>query len=182
MLIAEQFFLGVIVYTILQRISEVLMAKRNTKKLLERGAVEFGASHYSMMVLLHAGFFVSLIVEFLVAPGQSFHPSLLILFAGAQAIRFWIMRVLGDRWTTRVLVVRAEKLVARGPYRYFAHPNYLVVAVEILVLPLAFKLWITAVIFTMLNAAMLLMVRIPIEQRALSWSQGRVAGTSLNPN
>jgi methyltransferase len=182
MLIAEQFFLGVIVYTILQRISEVFIAKRNTKKLLDRGAVEFGASHYQLIVIMHTAFFACLIIEFLTEPSQSFHPYLLVLFGFAQAIRFWLMRVLGDRWTTRVLVVHGEQLVARGPYRYFSHPNYLVVAVEILVLPLAFGLWITAVIFTLLNAAMLLIVRIPIEQKALAWSQGDATETSLNPN
>jgi methyltransferase len=182
MLIAEQYFLGVIAYTILQRISEVLIAKRNTKKLLECGAVEFGASHYPYMVMMHTAFFVALLVEFYFSNSREYHPVLIAVFIVAQAIRFWVMRVLGDRWTTRVLVIKDERLVKRGPYRYLSHPNYLVVALEILALPLAFDLWVTAVIFSIANAVMLLLIRIPVEQKALAWSQGRLTETSLNPN
>ncbi|HET6510822.1 MAG TPA: isoprenylcysteine carboxylmethyltransferase family protein, partial [Candidatus Kapabacteria bacterium] len=133
------------VYTILQRLSEVMIAKRNTARLLDRGAVEFGGSHYPYMVMMHTAFFLSMIAEYLATPSKELHLLLLIAFVIAQAVRFWVMRVLGDRWTTRILVIKGETLVARGPYRYLSHPNYVVVAVEILVLPLAFGLWITAI-------------------------------------
>ncbi len=178
----DQFFLGVVVYTILQRISEVMIAKRNTKKLIERGAVEFGATHYPYMVMMHTAFFVSMIVEYLFSSTSVFYPQLLLVFAIAQSIRFWVMRVLGDRWTTRILVMKGERLVARGPYRYLSHPNYVVVAMEILVLPLAFGLWITAIVFTILNTVMLLAIRVPSERKALDWSQGESAEVILNPN
>lgn len=177
----EQYFLAIVVYTILQRLSEVLIAKRNTRKLLERGATEFGAKHYPLMVLMHTLFFLSLISEFALSQPSEIYPGLLLCFVLAQAIRFWVMRALGDRWTTRVLVVKGETLVSSGPYRYFDHPNYIVVAIEIVVLPLAFGLWITAISFSILNAAMLLLIRIPIEQEALKWSQTDVV-TSLNSN
>lgn len=171
-MIADQYFVAVIVYTILQRISEMFVAKRNTTRLVARGAVEFGASHYPVIVLMHVAFFVSLGVEYIATPVHSFYPVLLSIFVLAQVMRFWVMRVLGERWSTRVLVVAGETLVAGGPYRYLSHPNYLVVAIEILVLPLAFGLWVTAAIFSVLNAILLLLVRIPIEKRALIWSQG----------
>jgi methyltransferase len=179
---ADQFFLGIVVYTILQRLSEVMIAKRNTAKLLERGAIEFGASHYPFMVMMHTAFFVSMILEYVYSSDPGFHPQLLLVFAIAQALRFWVMRVLGDRWTTRILVIKGETLVARGPYRYLSHPNYVVVALEILVLPLAFGLWITAIAFTILNAVMLLAIRIPAERKALDWSQGDSSEIILNPN
>jgi methyltransferase len=179
---ADKYFLGIIVYTILQRLSEVLIAKRNTKKLLERGAVEFGSAHYPMMVAMHTCFFISLIVEFLLFTAQEFYPGYIVFFIAAQGIRFWVMRVLGDRWTTRVLVIKGEQLVARGPYRYLSHPNYVVVALEIAVLPLAFGLYCTAAAFTVLNALMLLKVRIPVERKALDWSQEGVATAMLKPN
>lgn len=179
---ADPYFLGILVYTILQRTSEVLIARRNTKKLIAKGAIEFGGSHYSLMVAMHAAFFVSMLVEYFFTDPTEAHTLLLIFFAISQAIRFWIMRVLGERWTTRVLVIKAEKLVSRGPYRYLAHPNYLVVAIEILVLPLAFGLWRTAIVFSLLNAIMLLAIRIPAEREALDWSQDRTTGSILNPN
>jgi methyltransferase len=182
MLIADQYFLGLMVYTILQRLSEVMIAKRNTKRLLERGAVEFGASHYPYMVMMHTAFFLSMIVEYLTSQAQDLNLALVLAFGIAQAIRFWVMRVLGDRWTTRILVIKGERLVARGPYRYLSHPNYLVVVLEIVALPLAFGLWITAILFSILNAIMLLAVRIPAEEKALRWSQVQTSEVSLNPN
>jgi methyltransferase len=179
---ADAWFLGVITYTILQRVSEVIIAKRNTHKLLKLGAVEFGAGHYPIMVALHVAFFASLIIEYLSLRPVEIYPTALIFFALAQATRFWIMRVLGHRWTTRVLVIKGEQLAASGPYKYLAHPNYIVVALEIAALPLAFGLWVTAVAFTVLNAAILLRVRIPVERRALEWSQEVGASASLKAN
>lgn len=178
MVTVDQVFLGVTTYTILQRITELMLAKRNTANLLQQGAVEFGASHYPWMVVMHAAFFISLIMEFVLGPVSHISAPMLVVFAIAQAVRFWVLHTLGRRWTTRVLVIRGERLVAAGPYRYLSHPNYAVVALEILALPLAFGLWYTAITFTILNALMLLFVRIPIERKALAWSQQEDLGIS----
>lgn len=179
---ADQYFLGVVVYTVLQRLSEVIVAKRNTTRLLERGAIEFGASHYPWMVAMHTAFFASMVFEYHYTSAPVVNLVFLAIFALAQVVRFWVMRTLGDRWTTRIMVIKGETLVARGPYRYLSHPNYIVVAIEILALPLAFGLWITAAVFTLLNAIMLLAIRIPAERKALNWSQGSADEVSLNSN
>ena len=136
--------------------------------MLARGAVERGAGHYPLMVVIHSLWLVSTLVEGL-ARGPEFPawwPLPLAAFLLVQPLRYWAIASLGVNWNVRVLVVPGAKLVRSGPYRYFPHPNYVVVAIEILTFPLIFGAWITAIVFSLLNAA-LLYVRIRTENRAL---------------
>jgi methyltransferase len=147
-----------------QRLAELVIAKRNTADLLAKGAVEYGAGHYPAIVLLHAAWLVGL---WLFAAGLEPNLPLAGVYLLLQAFRVWTLASIGRRWTTRIIVVPGETLVARGPYRFMRHPNYAVVIAEILVLPLVFGLHAYAVLFSVLNALML-WVRIGAEEKALS--------------
>ena len=147
----------------LQRLGELVIARRNTARLLARGAVEHGAGHYPAMIALHASWLAAL---WLSASGQPVNLVLLALFGVLQLLRVWVLSVLGPRWTTRIIVLPDAPLVARGPFRWISHPNYSVVIAEIAVLPLAFGLVWIALVWTLLNAAMLY-VRVGAEARAL---------------
>jgi len=137
------------------------------------GAVEFGARHYPLMVGLHTLWLASTLVEGLQRGPQipAWWPVPLVAFLLVQPLRYWAILSLGTNWNTRVLVVPGGKVVRSGPYRYLSHPNYVVVAVEILTFPLIFGAWITAIVFSLLNAALLL-VRIRTENRALEEHAG----------
>jgi len=152
-----------------QRLLELVWARRNERRARAKGAVERGKGHYPFIVGLHTLWLVSLLVEGLLRgpepPGWWAVP--LALFLLVQPLRYWAILSLGDAWNTKILVVPGVKLVRRGPYRFIPHPNYVVVAVEILALPLVFGAWITALVFTVLNA-LVLGVRIREEDRALS--------------
>ena len=152
----------------LQRLLELVVSRRNERLLRARGAVEWGQRHYTLMVAMHALWLLSTFVEgALRGPGLPFYwPVPLTLFLLVQPLRYWAIFSLGESWNTRILVVPGRKLVRRGPYRYLNHPNYVVVVVEILTFPLIFGAWITALIFSILNAV-LLSVRIREENRAL---------------
>lgn len=152
-----------------QRIGELVLAQKNTRRLLARGAVETGAGHYPLIVALHAAWLIGL---WLLAWDRPLNLWLLAVFIGLQAARIWVIATLGDRWTTRIITLPGEPLIRRGPYRFVSHPNYLVVAAEILVLPLAFGLVWFALIFSLLNAAMMA-VRISSEARALEAAVSR---------
>jgi methyltransferase len=147
----------------LQRLAELVIARRNTRKLLARGAVEHSSGHYPLIVAVHALWLASL---WWLAPGQPIVWPLIALFLLLQLLRIWVLATLGERWTTRIIVLPGKALVRRGPYRFLSHPNYLVVVVEIAVLPLAFALWEIALLFSLLNAAALA-IRIRAEERAL---------------
>ncbi len=151
-----------------QRLFELRYSRRNERRLRAKGAVERGAGHYPFMVGIHALWLISALVEGLVrGPVFPFWwPVPLILFLIVQPLRYWAIFSLGENWNVRILIVPKGKLVQRGPYRYFPHPNYVVVAVEVLALPLIFGAWVTALVFTVLNAAFL-SVRISEEERAL---------------
>lgn len=133
-----------------------------------RGAVERGAGHYPFMVTIHVLWLLSTLVEGLLQGAEfpAWWPVPLALFLLVQPLRYWAILSLGPNWNVRVLVVPCMKLVRRGPYRLFPHPNYVVVAVEVLTFPLIFGAWITALVFTALNAAFLF-VRVRAENRAL---------------
>lgn len=146
-----------------QRIGELVLARRNTRRLLARGAVETGAGHYPFMVALHAAWLIGL---WLLAWDRPLNLWLLAVFIGLQAARVWVIASLGSRWTTRIITLPGEPLIRHGPYRFMSHPNYVVVAAEILILPLAFGLVWFALVFSALNAAMM-RVRIRIEGDAL---------------
>ncbi|OWY15066.1 hypothetical protein B6V73_03140 [Thioclava sp. JM3] len=150
-------------FIIVQRLSELVIARRNTARLLARGAHEVGAAHYPVMVAMHSAWILCLIVFGL---GQPVHFGWLALFAVLQVLRIWILTSLGGRWTTRIIILE-EPLVARGPFKYASHPNYMLVVAEIFVAPMVLGLLWVAVLFTVLNAAML-WVRIGVENKALA--------------
>ncbi|HET6276622.1 MAG TPA: isoprenylcysteine carboxylmethyltransferase family protein [Candidatus Cybelea sp.] len=148
----------------LQRLAELLYARRNTKRLLARGGIEIGAVQYPFIVLLHAAWLASM--AFAIAPATIPNWWLLGVYAGLQLLRVWTIATLGPYWTTRIITVPDAPLVRRGPYRIFSHPNYAVVCAEIAVLPLAFGAVEIAIVFSILNAS-LLSWRIRTEEREL---------------
>ncbi len=148
----------------LQRLSELIIAQRNTHALLAKGAIEHGASHYPVMVLLHASWLAGL--WWLGRDAVVIWP-LMFSYLALQAFRVWILATLGSRWSTRILTVPNETLVVRGPYRFVRHPNYLLVLLEVPLLPLALGLNSFAIIYGLLNIAMLAW-RIRVEERALT--------------
>jgi methyltransferase len=150
----------------LQRLGELVLSRRNTERLLARGAVEVGANHYPLIVLVHAGWLTALWIW---GRNQDVNLAALAGFLVLQGLRVWILAALGPRWTTRIVVLPGAPLIASGPYRYFPHPNYAVVLGEIALLPLALHLPRLALIFTLVNLAVLAL-RIRVENRALSVS------------
>jgi methyltransferase len=147
----------------LQRLGELVIARRNTEKLMARGAIEVGAGHYPLIVVLHAAWLAAL---WLYGRDQDVNLAALGAFVVLQGLRVWILATLGPRWTTRIIVLPGEPLVSAGPYRYLSHPNYAVVAGEIAILPLALHLPWIALIFSVLNGGVLA-VRIRAETNAL---------------
>ncbi|MBU9721236.1 MULTISPECIES: isoprenylcysteine carboxyl methyltransferase family protein [Bacillaceae] len=164
-------FWVVIVLIIVQRGFELWIAKRNERWMKGRGAVEFGQDHYKWIVLMHGGFFLFLIGEVVITGGELIPrwPVIISLFLTAQVGRIWALTSLGRYWNTKIIVLPGEKLVRKGPYQWVNHPNYWIVAIELLTLPILFQAWITAVVFTVLNGSILLLVRIPKEEEALKW-------------
>lgn len=160
-------FYLILVFVIIQRLVELFIAKRNEKRMRAKGAYEVGASHYPFMILLHAGFFFSLLVEVLYFKSMvdPFY-SLLVVFVVLQLFRVWCLVSLGMYWNTKIIILPGADVVVRGPYSFIRHPNYLVVCLELLVLPLLFQAYVTAIVFTILNFIMLA-VRIPVEEKAL---------------
>lgn len=151
-----------------QRLGELVLARRNTRRLLARGAVEVSPGHYPLIVGLHAAWLAGL---WLLAWDRPVDIGWVAAFGVLQFLRVWVIATLGARWTTRILVLPGAPLVRRGPYRLLSHPNYVVVVAEIAVLPLAFGLGLYALVFSLLNGAVL-MIRIRAESRALAEAQG----------
>jgi methyltransferase len=163
-------FTVVVVLVALERLAELVVSKRNAAWSLAHGGRESGRGHYPVMVALHTGFLAAMLVEAQlrrpdVAPLLAW--SMLALVLAAQALRWWCIAVLGRQWNTRVIVVPGLDAVRSGPYRWLRHPNYVAVVVEGVALPLVHGAWITAVGFTVLNAA-LLTVRLRVENDALA--------------
>jgi methyltransferase len=157
------FAVAILGYVTLERLAELVFADRNTKRLKARGATEHGAGHYPLIVAVHAAWLVTL---WFLARDRSPDAFWLAFYVLLQGARLWVLATLGPRWTTRIIVLPGEDLVKEGPYRFLNHPNYWVVAGEIAVLPLVFGLPWVALVFSMLNAA-ILAVRIREENRAL---------------
>jgi len=148
-----------------QRLGELVLARRNTRRLMRQGAVEAGRGHYPLFVLLHGGWLAAL---FFSTPADApVSWPLLVLFTLLQAARGWVVASLGGYWTTRIITLPSAPLIRKGPYRWVRHPNYLVVAAEIAVLPLAFGQVALAVVFSVLNLA-LLAWRIRVENAVLA--------------
>lgn len=151
-----------ITFLIVQRLGELALARRNTRLLLAAGAVEHGASHYPLIVALHTAWLVAIAV---LGWGNPVHPAWLAAFAVLQVLRLWILGTLGGRWTTRIIVL-PQPLVKRGPFRFLRHPNYTLVVLEIAVAPMVLGLVGVALVFSLLNAAVLA-VRLRAENAVL---------------
>ena len=147
-----------------QRLGELVVARRNTAQLLEKGGVERGAEHYPLMVGLHAAWLAGL---WILAWDRPPNLAWLAVYGVLELLRIWVLATLGPRWTTRIIVVPGETLVRKGPYRFISHPNYAVVVGEIVVLPLVFGLTAYAVVFSLLNASVL-WLRIRAEEAAFA--------------
>jgi methyltransferase len=162
-------FTIVVALVALERLAELVVSQRNAAWSFERGGRESGQGHYPFMVVLHSGFLVAMLVEAWVrrpdvAAGLAW--SMLALVVASQALRWWCIVTLGRRWNTRVIIVPGLPPVTSGPYRLLPHPNYVAVVLEGVALPLVHASWITALVFTVANAA-LLTVRIRTEDAAL---------------
>ena len=153
-----------------ERVAELVVAQRNSSWSRAQGGTEFGAGHYPVMVTLHTGLLLGCVAETILGH-RPFIPALgwpmLAIVVAAQGLRWWCIATLGRQWNTRVIVVAGAVRVARGPYRLVPHPNYVAVIAEGVALPLVHTAWITALTFTMLNAA-LLRTRIKVENAALA--------------
>ncbi len=153
-----------------ERVAELVVSNRNLAWSRTRGGIEFGAGHYPVMVVLHTGLLVGCLAE-VIWLHRPFLPSLgwpmLVIVVAAQALRWWCITTLGRQWNTRVVVVPGAPRVSGGPYRVISHPNYVAVIAEGVALPLVHTAWITALVFTVLNAA-LLTTRITTENNALA--------------
>jgi methyltransferase len=156
---------AVVLLVALQRLAELAFARRNARRLIAAGGIEVGAGHYPLLIAVHAGWLAALF--FLVPDGAAVNWWLLGLYGLLQLARLWVVASLGRFWTTRIITLPGAPLVRRGPYRYLRHPNYLVVVAEIAVLPLAFGAWQTALVFSLLNGAVLAW-RIQVENQVLA--------------
>lgn len=160
-------YTALIIAVALERIAELVVSQRNLTFSRKRGGVEYGAGHYPVMVVLHTALLVACLLE---AAHREFLPALgwpmFGIVLAAQGLRWWCISTLGHQWNTRVVVVPGAARVTGGPYRYVPHPNYVAVVAEGIALPLVHSAWITAVVFTALNA-ILLHTRITCENRAL---------------
>lgn len=152
----------------LERLAELALARRNTRLLQQRGAVEHASGHYPMIVLLHAAWLAGM---WLLGRNNPVNAVLLAVFLLLQALRAWVLVTLGPRWTTRIIVQPGALLVATGPYRWLSHPNYVVVVGEFAVLPMCLGLPGFALAFSLANAAVLT-IRIRAENAALHGSRG----------
>ena len=161
-------FYILILFVILQRLSELFIARRNERWLRAQGAIEVGRSHYPYIVMMHVTFFVSLLIEVVMfnttAAAWWWIPFTTFLLA--QGLRYWSIASLGRRWNTRILILPNAPPIRTGPYRFLSHPNYVAVAIELLTLPLVFQAYFTAALFTVLNF-ILMTIRIPAESKAL---------------
>ncbi len=169
MVIPLRAYLGLLAFIALERIFELALSRRNARRAFARGGIESGQRHYRVMTVLHTSFLLSCAVEAMLTDRAA--PAWLSMSAltgalAAQALRYWAVSALGDRWNTRVIVLPGAAPVTRGPYRFMRHPNYLAVMLELASVPLIRGLWITAAVFSVANA-ILLAVRITVEERAL---------------
>lgn len=153
---------------ILQRLVELWIARKNEKWMLEQGAIEYGHEHYRYMVWMHLLFFLVFFSEKILLNREMSNAWrwLLFVFILAQLVRIWALVSLGRYWNTKIIVLPNTNVIKKGPYRWIKHPNYLVVSLELLVIPLLFNAYITVVAFTILNIIML-SIRIPMEEHAL---------------
>ncbi len=153
-------------YVVMERLLELAIARRNTRRLMAEGAQEHGADHYPVMIALHVSWLAAILGWVALMPHDISVP-FLVLYVLLQALRLWVMASLGPYWTTRIITLPGAPLVRRGPYKFLRHPSYVVVVLELVALPLVFGAWQIAAIFSALNAIML-WVRIRAENQALA--------------
>ncbi len=165
------YFIIFISFLILQRLSELFIARRNEKWLLGQGAIQYGQSHYPFMIAMHTLFLIAIIAEYVWRGGTAISWVFLTVFLAVLLFKFWALSSLGKYWNTKIYRIPGIYPVKRGPYKFLKHPNYMEVVCEIAFIPLVFHLYYTAVIFTILNAAMLT-VRITEENKV--WADAGV--------
>ena len=160
----------VVTIVIAQRLSELVLANRNYRWAMQNGGQEFGADHYWLFVVLHSLWLVCMPLEWLIRqpPVPNWWPVCLILIVAAQVLRYWAITALGRCWNTRIVIFDQMTMVQSGPYRYLRHPNYLAVVLEIAAIPALVGAWYTALLFSIANGALLLLIRIPAEERAMN--------------
>ncbi|MES2426771.1 MAG: isoprenylcysteine carboxylmethyltransferase family protein [Bacteroidota bacterium] len=161
-------FILFISFLILQRLSELYISSRNEKWLLQNGAIQYGQSHYPYMVAMHTLFILFIIAEYNLRGGMSMSWILLVAFLVVLSFKFWALSSLGKYWNTKIYRIPGVYPIKKGPYKIFKHPNYMEVVCEIAIIPLVFHLYYTAIIFSLLNVAMLT-VRIRVENRV--WAE-----------
>ncbi|NLP51001.1 isoprenylcysteine carboxyl methyltransferase family protein [Bacillus sp. RO1] len=156
-------------FIVTQRVVELGIARRNEKWIKSMGAIEYGKDHYKYMIILHVAFLTSFLIEvtLLERTLSPLWPVILSFFILTQTLRVWSIKSLGKFWNTKVLILPDASIVKTGPYKFLRHPNYTILVLEILLIPLMFHAFYTAIVFTVLNAWML-SVRIPLEEQALS--------------
>jgi len=159
----------VLLIVVIQRVVELLISRHNTARLIAAGGTEHGANHYIFIVAVHFAWIA--VMYFFIAPDQPASMPLIALFFALQLMRVWVIASLGRHWTTRVITVPGHVRVEHGPYRWIRHPNYVVVMLEIILLPIAFDAWAIAVIFGLLNG-LVLAHRIRVENAALGIAAG----------
>ncbi|WP_214071703.1 isoprenylcysteine carboxylmethyltransferase family protein [Mucilaginibacter sp. dw_454] len=162
------YFIVFISFLILQRLSELYIARRNEKWLLQNGAIQYGQSHYPYMVSMHTLFILSIITEYNWRGGEPISWIALSSFLVVLSFKFWALSSLGKYWNTKIYRIPGVYPVKKGPYKIFKHPNYMEVVCEIAIIPLVFHLYYTAIVFSLLNA-MMLTVRIKVENKV--WAQ-----------
>ena len=162
------FFILLVLFIIIQRIVELTIARKNEKWMKEQGAIEYGKNHYKWMVLVHVGFFISLMIEVIVFQKKmiAIWPFLLSVFFLLQIARVWVIASLGKFWNTKIIVLPGANIVTKGPYKYIKHPNYFIVTLELLVIPIMFQAYVTALCFLIFNQ-IILSIRISAEEKAL---------------
>lgn len=172
-------FVVVVAATAVERLIELVLSSRHARWAFARGGIETSRGHFPAMVCLHTGLLIASVAETLLAD-RPFLPALgwtaFVVVLASQGLRWWCIASLGRHWNTRIVVIPGLPLVARGPYRWLRHPNYLAVVAEGLALPLIHTAWVTAAAFTAANAVLLLGFRIPAEERALAGAAQAAGG------
>ncbi|WP_042223627.1 isoprenylcysteine carboxyl methyltransferase family protein [Oceanobacillus manasiensis] len=172
---------GLFIFLIIQRLLEVYIAKRNERWLKAHGGIERGKEHYKWFIIVHTLFFISLLLEVFIKQEVVHNPAFILvtLFILTQVFRVWCITSLGKFWNTKIIVSPNYPLIKTGPYKYIAHPNYVVVGIELFIIPLMYEAYITSIVFPILHI-LLLLIRIPAEERVLrettvsnSWSSQR---------
>lgn len=166
----EQWMWVLIFFIIGQRLIELVIAKNNEKWMKDRGGIEAGGDHYKWFIFLHVLFFISIMLETLTKPEHeitNFNYVYFTVFFAAQLARIWCIYSLGRFWNTKIIILPRVALIRKGPYKYVKHPNYIIVAVELFIIPMLFGAYITALLFPFLHI-ILLRIRIPAEEKALA--------------